>query len=175
MDCEKAKQLLHPYLDGALSRGDNEEFQSHMFVCPGCRAELLRLERVLLLVEGFGVVEAPKMLAESTMDQVRREARSRRHLTSAYYAGSFLTLVLGIILVVDSAYSFMQNLSGADAFGQGLADGGYAFIDGFFIALGYMETSFLLGLCLAFVSSTMFLIRLISRLPARHILTPRAF
>ena len=169
MDCEKARQLLHHYLDNALSNGEREEFQSHVFVCSGCRADLLRLERVLLVVEDLGVVEAPKGFTDLAMDQVRREARSQRHVASVFYISSLLTLILGIVLIVDSSISFVQKLSNSDAFGEGLAEGGYAFVDGFFIALSYMETSLLIGLCLAFISSTIFLIRLIGRLPNQNI------
>ena len=168
MDCQKAKQLLHPYLDSALPYGEKEEFQSHMFMCSGCRAELLRLERVLLLIEDMGVVEAPTGFVGLTMKKVHREMRYQRYTAAVTYVGALVTLMIGITLVVTSSISFFQNLSLSEVFGEGLTAGGYALVDGVFVALSYVETNLLLGLCLAFISSTLFMVRLIGRLPNKN-------
>ncbi len=176
MDCEKAKQLLHPYLDNVLPDGEKEEFQAHVFMCSGCRAELFRLERVLLLIEDLGVVEAPSGFAASTMKKVQREKRYQSYTGAATYLGSLITLMIGISLVVTSSISFFQNLSRSEIFDEGMTAGGYAFADGFFVALSYLETDLLLGLCLAFISSTLFIVRLMARLPNKsNVLASRVF
>lgn len=167
MDCEKAKQLLHLYLDSVLPEGDKDEFQSHIFRCSGCRAGLLRLERVMLLIEDLGVVEAPRALARSTMKRVQNEQRRQRFGGAAAYLGSLITLLIGIFLVVTSSISFFQNLSSSEVFGEGFTAGGYAFVDGLFVALGYVEANLLLGLCLAFMSATVFIVRLMAQLPSK--------
>ena len=39
MRCKKAKVLISPYIDGELSEGERESFESHMKDCGDCRSE----------------------------------------------------------------------------------------------------------------------------------------
>lgn len=167
MDCEKAKQLLHPYLDNLLHRTEKEGLQSHLFRCSECRTELLRLEWALLVMEELGVTKAPSGFTDSVMAQVRKEAGSRKRVVVLSHAALLAFILLSISMVYRSGASFVENLSQEQILNLGFADGGYDIIDGFLAALGHLEAGLVLGLCLVFVSSAIFVMSLIGHLPLR--------
>lgn len=167
MDCEKAKQLLHPYLDDYLSRVEKEGLQSHLFRCSECRLELLRMERALLIVEELGVAKAPRGFAESVMVEIRKEAGTQKRFGDLLYITSLASVFLSMAVVYRSGVSFFENIAGEGVLDLGLGDGGYTILDGLLTALSNLEAGLVLGLCLVFISSAFFVLRLLSLLPGR--------
>jgi len=56
MRCKKARELISPYIDGELSEGQWESFESHMKDCSKCRVEFeetLHLHNLFASAERF--------------------------------------------------------------------------------------------------------------------------
>jgi len=90
--CEQMRERLSAWLDGELEAQERREVAAHLEVCPGCREELVLLER---LDATLGILEAPlpPRLPEKVL--ARLHPRRRYWWQSLAMAAS---LVLGITL-----------------------------------------------------------------------------
>lgn len=72
MDHRFTKVHASEYLDGELGRSGRERIERHASVCPGCRALLASLRRVL--TELPRLASAPRAsIAERVLDRLRAE------------------------------------------------------------------------------------------------------
>ena len=71
MQCRRAKELLSPWCDGRLSRGEQEALTSHLAVCPECRAEERALKEALAHLKSLPDVLPPAGFSAGVMEKVR--------------------------------------------------------------------------------------------------------
>lgn len=68
--------LLSSYLDGELSGSARRAVEDHVAACPGCRAELERLRRVVARLRGLEREAPPPLLMERVSREVAVAGRS---------------------------------------------------------------------------------------------------
>src|SRR5918998_2328309 len=108
MNCEETHRAFSPYLDGELTREECEALDSHLDVCPVCRAHM---EQTREVVRGLSLVERPSAPAKlrasiSHALAAERAARDARPTVSGrlahwlqphlmpYTVGAFYSLLL---------------------------------------------------------------------------------
>jgi len=74
MRCPEAKELLSPYLDGAVTGTQMRAVQEHLEICPGCEREYDSLRRTQQLLVGIGRPKAPADLGLRLRLAISREA-----------------------------------------------------------------------------------------------------
>lgn len=77
MACQRCYELISQRLDGELSEGEQQELESHLAVCPSCRALAQQLSG---LHEDFSMLEevpAPEGFAQGVMDRIRMEEKKK--------------------------------------------------------------------------------------------------
>ena len=79
MNCEMAKKLFSPYLDGQVSGRDMHALNSHMEECSRCAREYVAVRRTQLLLANLGPKKAPADLALTLRVAISREAAQKRH------------------------------------------------------------------------------------------------
>ena len=62
MNCDRARQLLHPYLDRELAAPERRGVEEHLHTCVTCAAESARLEEVIDTVKAGGRHRLPPRL-----------------------------------------------------------------------------------------------------------------
>ena len=62
MNCDRARQLLHPYLDRELAAPARRGVEDHLHTCVACAAESARLEEVVAAVKAGGRNPLPPTL-----------------------------------------------------------------------------------------------------------------
>ncbi|HKE49499.1 MAG TPA: zf-HC2 domain-containing protein [Rhodanobacteraceae bacterium] len=71
MDCNEAKRLIEPYLDGELDRAEARALEAHVDGCAECQAVLTQLGQLRHAVR----TEAPRYTAPASLRERIREAR----------------------------------------------------------------------------------------------------
>ncbi len=77
MKCSKAKALLSRYLDSELGEAQAREVESHLSMCPACRAQEASLRSALGLL-GEWIEAEPRLGFEALLDRVERRRTARR-------------------------------------------------------------------------------------------------
>jgi hypothetical protein len=78
MNCDKAKKLFSPYLDGQVSGREMRALNGHMEECARCRREYGALQRTQQLLANLGSRKAPADLALRLRVAISREGAQRR-------------------------------------------------------------------------------------------------
>lgn len=78
LKCTEAKQLLSPYLDGAVSGLEMQALQEHMENCSACRREYLLLRQTQQLLMSAGRPRPPADLGLKLRLAISREAAELR-------------------------------------------------------------------------------------------------
>jgi hypothetical protein len=78
MLCEGARQLLSPYLDGAVTGTEMRALEEHLQACLACRDEYLSLRRTQQILAGIGKVREPADLGLKLRLAISREAAAAR-------------------------------------------------------------------------------------------------
>jgi anti-sigma factor RsiW len=71
MRCFEVQGELEAYVDGELSRERTALLERHLAGCEGCRAELARLQAVVVALESWPLMAEPAELTARVMAQVR--------------------------------------------------------------------------------------------------------
>lgn len=74
MQCERARELLSPYLDGELSAEERRAVAAHIEACRSCAAQVDDFRRIGLTLAEAGREPAPKALALRVRANLAREA-----------------------------------------------------------------------------------------------------
>src|SRR5689334_11392871 len=85
MNCDQAKPLFSPYLDGSMSGAEMHEVSAHLRDCSECQSDYNLLDTTHTLVSSLGRRQAPADLALKIKVAISSEnARSRRGLLQGY-------------------------------------------------------------------------------------------
>ena len=74
MQCERARELLSPYLDGELSAEERRAVAAHIEGCRACAAQVADFQRVGRTLAEAGREPMPKALALRVRANLAREA-----------------------------------------------------------------------------------------------------
>jgi len=74
-------QQLQAYLDGALDDLTTREILEHLEICPACREELARFERLFSNLESLPELNFKKDLSDSVLQQLRDSKKWSQGLT----------------------------------------------------------------------------------------------
>jgi predicted anti-sigma-YlaC factor YlaD len=72
--CQQAVELVTDYLDGALSRREQERFETHLRRCPNCAAYL---EQIQITIRLAGQIEPEDLTPEARQDLIELYRRWR--------------------------------------------------------------------------------------------------
>jgi hypothetical protein len=76
--CGEAKELLSPYLDGAVTGNEMQGLEEHLDRCPACMQEYKLLRQMQELVVSVGRVQEPADLGLKLRLAISREAAEKR-------------------------------------------------------------------------------------------------
>ena len=77
MNCDRARQLLHPYLDRELAATERRGVEEHLHTCVACAAESARLEEVIDAVKAGGRHPLPPRLPSRVRAALAADALTR--------------------------------------------------------------------------------------------------
>ncbi|MBL8957422.1 MAG: zf-HC2 domain-containing protein [Myxococcaceae bacterium] len=118
MPCRQLDNHLYPYLDGELVEGDRVEFESHLASCEGCRAEVDRESKMLLLIRTRarqGAVAAPESLRAKLTEQLQGETKRRRYSAVSKLAAAAAGLAVCTVAAHTGWRSYQRKLYVEDA------------------------------------------------------------
>ncbi len=118
MPCRDLDNLLYPYLDGELLEQDRAAFESHLASCSGCRAEVDRESKMLLLIRSRakqGSAPAPQALREKLTEQLHHETRARRVRAISKLAAAAAGLAFCTVAAHHGWRSYQRKLYVEDA------------------------------------------------------------
>ncbi|HEY6985786.1 MAG TPA: zf-HC2 domain-containing protein, partial [Rhodanobacteraceae bacterium] len=105
MDCDEARRLLEPYLDGELDRTEARALEAHIDGCSECQAVLAQLGRLRHVLR----TEAPRYAAPAALrERIRtsnlreRDRAARRRIMPAWWrlaAACLAAFVAGSVLM----------------------------------------------------------------------------
>ena len=72
--CKKVDNFLMDYLDGLLDSKTQASFDEHIAMCKGCQAYLEEYKETLMLLQKVEKPEAPKELADLTLEFLRSQS-----------------------------------------------------------------------------------------------------
>lgn len=105
MDCVKASEYLHSYIDDALSATMRRELEAHLAVCPGCAAELEALHSLSKALRALPREELPPGFSQSLHEALSAEPAPpqptlwQRGWVKGMAAAACLLLVIGALSV----------------------------------------------------------------------------
>jgi hypothetical protein len=125
MDCVKAQEHLHPYIDNALPAAFRRELEQHLQSCPKCNDELTQLRALSRALRSLPQAELPPGFTRDLHNQLATEpkpkqpALMRRGWARALAAAAMLVLVIGVVAlgsdVLNGAkFAVMDNQLVAD-------------------------------------------------------------
>ena len=119
MDCEKVQSLISEHSVGLIGGRRKSEIEAHLASCPACAAELDKLQKVLLLVEGLDAKEPPAGLWNGVYnritepigvwDRARRTIRRRTAGWSVGFAAAALALIMLFTRTHDTSSTYVAN------------------------------------------------------------------
>ncbi|MCT4611911.1 MAG: zf-HC2 domain-containing protein [Clostridia bacterium] len=77
MNCEKAKEMMHLYIDNMLSENEREEFLNHINNCNECKEELSEFEKTVFMLKNMNDIDLPKTFHEELMIKIEREEKKQ--------------------------------------------------------------------------------------------------
>lgn len=83
MNCEIAKNLVQPYLEGRLATLERNEFVHHVTECAACEAEVIVYREMFETLREMPRLEAPSRLAVSVLAELRAEGLAHEPSFSA--------------------------------------------------------------------------------------------
>src|SRR5262245_9694116 len=100
MECEAAKSLIHPYVDGELDAGHVLEVDQHVAHCPTCAQTVERVRAVSSAVGGAGLrYSAPPTLRERIQAEMSpRPAMEASQWSVWKYLGLAASLMAMLVL-----------------------------------------------------------------------------
>ena len=127
MDCAKAKEYLHPYIDGALPALARRELEQHLQSCQDCASELKRLQALSSALRSLPLADVPPGFSQALHERLAAEPRPRqlalmqRTWVRALAAAAMLVLVIGVVSLGGNALH-KDNAAGGSGlyFGAGV-------------------------------------------------------
>ncbi|MEM1269507.1 MAG: zf-HC2 domain-containing protein [Bacteroidota bacterium] len=71
--CEEIEEFLYAYVEDELDPGTRRRFDMHLRMCPQCKTYLQQYRRTVSICADLPAPEAPKELADTTMEFLRRQ------------------------------------------------------------------------------------------------------
>lgn len=109
MDCAKAKEYLHSYIDDSLSATTRRELEAHLLTCQECAAELEALQSLSKAIRVLPQPELPPGFSQSLHERLSAEpapprpAVWQRGWVKPVAAAACLILVVGMLAVGGNA------------------------------------------------------------------------
>ncbi|WP_186578126.1 anti-sigma factor family protein [Aquibacillus kalidii] len=76
MSCDKhIVNLMHNYLDGDLTKQEEQQLRSHLQTCQACQKHFHELKRTLSLLKGNSDIQAPTNFTASVMSNLPKERK----------------------------------------------------------------------------------------------------
>lgn len=105
MDCKKALQLIHRYIDGELDTAQKEELEKHIESCESCRKEYQLEKNIIESLKNMPPLELPedfnKKIHEKLVYQKnileKKKERLKKTLTVAVIAASFILMTVFVV------------------------------------------------------------------------------
>ena len=85
MECRKIREMLAPYLEGAVTPEQRLLVRDHLSSCGECKAALVDLKKTIALVKGLEEVEPPPWLSQKIMAHVREEAEKKGGILRRFF------------------------------------------------------------------------------------------
>jgi len=107
MSCEQYLDLISARLDGELTQSEEAALTAHLNECSACRAIAQQMQGLHSALDCVGEVEAPAVLAQNVMAQIKKEKRHSRRRLVRQLAGlaACLVLCVGVVRITDAANS----------------------------------------------------------------------
>lgn len=109
MDCEKVQSLISEYSVGMMGGRRKSEIEAHLASCPACAAELDKLQKVLLLVDGLDAKEPPAGLWNGVYNRIiNPEPRAWRQKIRRRVAGwsvGFAAAALALMMIFTRSHN----------------------------------------------------------------------
>ena len=121
MDCVKAQEYLHPYIDGALPAAALRELEQHLSGCPACAAKLQRLRALSLAIRALPPAQLPPGFNQALHEKLAAEpkppqpALMQRGWARAVAAAALLVVVIGAINMLGNNKAYRYDGIIADA------------------------------------------------------------
>jgi anti-sigma factor (TIGR02949 family) len=105
MDCKKALQLIHRYIDGELDAAQKEELEKHIESCESCRKEYQLEKNIIESLKNTPPLELPedfnkkiheKLVCQKNILEKKKE-RLKKTLTVAVIAASFILMTVFVV------------------------------------------------------------------------------
>jgi ABC-type dipeptide/oligopeptide/nickel transport system permease component len=104
---------LQSYLDRTLDPAQRAQIQGHLDRCPGCREQLMRLERLYTRLEGLPELPLQRDFSRAVLEEIESEKRVSLQLTwTAVLQAVIAGIVLGLALPFLRGMSWLSQLSG---------------------------------------------------------------
>ncbi|MGY0693971.1 anti-sigma-W factor RsiW [Virgibacillus sp. FSP13] len=76
MECNhKAIELMHKYLDGDLTKSEEESLRGHLENCESCQQHFHELKRTITWIQSAEQVEAPPNFTKNVMEKLPKEKK----------------------------------------------------------------------------------------------------
>lgn len=92
MHCDKATDLIQPYLEGRLATLERNEFVHHVTECAACEREVLAYREVFQGLRELSLVDAPERLSVGVLAALRAEGVIHDQPLPARVTDRFLAL-----------------------------------------------------------------------------------
>ena len=111
MDCAKAKEYLHDYIDEALPASHVRELEQHLQSCPDCALDLKRLRALSQALRSLPQTELPSGFTQALHEKLAAEpkparpALMQRGWAKGLAAAAALVLVIGVVALGGNTLS----------------------------------------------------------------------
>ena len=108
MDCAKAREYLHLYIDEALPASYRRELEQHLQSCPDCALELEQLRALSCALRSLPHKELPFGFTQALHEKLTAEPRparpalTQRGWVKAVAAAAMLMLIIGVISMINN-------------------------------------------------------------------------
>ncbi len=103
MDAEQIEERIEAYVDGELSRRERLEFEAACAADPALWEEVRAARIVRNGLRSLETPHCPPEVTDAILDQVRRDARSRRGSPAWSWVGSWRPALAGFAVIVAAA------------------------------------------------------------------------
>jgi anti-sigma factor RsiW len=125
MKCQRARSMLSPYLDGAVTGVEMQSIAGHLRACRECSLEYAQLQRTQHMLAGLGRKKAPPELAlqirVALSQQASSQAKWRLEVLAMRFRDALNAFMLPATAGVISAVIFFGMLIGVLMLPEGLS------------------------------------------------------
>lgn len=114
MKCDRVKELLLDYLNGDLSAPEKLLVDEHIGICPSCREELRKLEKMRHLLSSLKPIEPPPYFTQKVIANYYARKERKTHPLRVFFFGglkpSRAFAYAGFAIFLIFAFAFLSLL-----------------------------------------------------------------